>query len=167
MTRTSRKAHSQHLRELRVIRCLYKRRLSEPWRYAGGYADPPLQKSQILAINLGRSDRRKENYCSPLKHRLLPPTLLSISVSDTKQNMVPTTNLTNKTNGLALETEKSVESVQSVFINQTNTDDSDSTDIGVRLVKVSKRRKNTDGGVSPRVMIRQQRKPRRGDRDQR
>ena len=68
--------------------------------------------------------------------------------------MVPTTNLTNKTNGLALETEKSGESVQSVFIKQTNTDDSDSTDIGVRLVKVSKRRKNTDGGVSPRVMMR-------------
>ena len=79
--------------------------------------------------------------------------------------MGPTTNLTNKTNDLSLETEKSGESVQSVFIKQTNTDDSDSTDIVVRLVKVSKRRKSTDGGVSPRVMMRQQRKPRGGDRD--
>jgi len=33
------------------------------------------------------------------------------------------------------------------------------------LVKVSKRRKNTDGGVSPRVMMRQHRKPRWGDRE--
>ena len=54
-----------------------------------------------------------------------------------------TTNLTNKTNGLALETEKSGGSVQSVVIKQTNMDDSDSTDVGV--LKTTNLTNNTNG----------------------
>ena len=62
---------------------------------------------------------------------------------------------------------RKIRAIRAIGVHKTNTDDCGfNADIVVRLVKVSKRRKNTVGGVCPRVMMRRQRKPRGGDRDQ-